>query len=69
MPTKTITQTIDTSWLDDELQSSKFPDMRLRTRFFTLIKQLWSGVGKTIQLACEDWANTKAAYRFFQVNV
>jgi hypothetical protein len=25
---------------------------------------LWSGVGISIPFACQDWANTKAAYRF-----
>src|SRR5580658_6078217 len=24
-----------------------------------------NGIGHTIPLACQDWANTKAAYRFF----
>jgi hypothetical protein len=24
-----------------------------------------NGIGQTIPLACQDWANTKAAYRFF----
>lgn len=65
MTQKNKRQMTEHSWLDNELQSSNFPDQRLRARFLTLIKQLWSGVGKTIPLACEDWANTKAAYRFF----
>lgn len=56
---------VDSSWIDQEVKQCKFPDERLRSRFLTLIKQLWSGVGKTIPLACEDWSNTKAAYRFF----
>jgi hypothetical protein len=29
-----------------------------------LLEQLWKGMGQTIPLACQDWANTKAAYRF-----
>lgn len=57
--------THDVSWLDEELDGCQFPDKRLRTRFLKLIKKLWSGVGKPIPLACEDWSNTKAAYRFF----
>ena len=28
------------------------------------VEQLWKGMGQTIPLACQDWANTKAAYRF-----
>ncbi|MBV9840009.1 MAG: hypothetical protein JOY99_00490 [Sphingomonadaceae bacterium] len=38
--------------------------MRLGQRFHALMKQLGSAVGATIPLACQDWANTKAAYRF-----
>ncbi len=26
---------------------------------------MWNGVGKSIPFSCEDWASTKAAYRFF----
>lgn len=58
-------RTSEPSWLDEELSSCKFPDERIKRRFFTLAKQLWKRIGKPIPLACEDWANTKAAYRFF----
>lgn len=54
----------DRMWLERELQGSKFRDTRLRKRFGTLLEQLWKGMGQTIPLACQDWANTKAAYRF-----
>jgi len=57
--------TNDSSWLDEELEDCKLPDERLRKRFFKLIKQLWTGIGQPIPFACEDWSNTKAAYRFF----
>jgi hypothetical protein len=30
-----------------------------------LLKQIGSDVGQSIPLVCQDWANTKAAYRFF----
>lgn len=26
---------------------------------------MWEGLGESIPFACQDWANTKAAYRFF----
>jgi hypothetical protein len=26
---------------------------------------MWNGIGEPIPLVCQDWANTKAAYRFF----
>jgi hypothetical protein len=54
----------DESWLDREIAGSEFHDVRLRKRFGVLLEQLWKGMGQTIPLACQDWANTKAAYRF-----
>src|ERR1051326_1333154 len=52
------------SWIDDELAGCKFADVRLQKRFKTLVEQLSEGMGETIPMACQDWANTKAAYRF-----
>lgn len=54
----------DESWLDQELAASEFQDARLRKRFGVLLERLWKGMGQTIPFACQDWANTKAAYRF-----
>ncbi len=54
-----------TSWLDDELAECRFADVRLGKRFRTLLKRLSEGIGETIPMACQDWASTKAAYRFF----
>src|ERR1700751_5700398 len=54
----------DESWLDREIAGSEFNDVRLRKRFGVLLEQLWKGMGQTIPLVCQDWANTKAAYRF-----
>ena len=51
-------------WIDRELAGCEFPDARLGKRFKTLVEQLSEGMGETIPTACEDWANTKAAYRF-----
>jgi hypothetical protein len=53
------------SWLDDELAECEFADQRLAKRFRSLVERLSEGIGETIPLACQDWANTKAAYRFF----
>ena len=39
-------------------------DERLGKRFRTLLEQLSDGTGESIPIACQDWANTKAAYRF-----
>jgi hypothetical protein len=52
------------SWLDEELARCKFADVRLDKRFRMLVERLSEGVGETIPMACQDWANTKAAYRF-----
>jgi len=54
----------DTSWLAQEIERSRFRDARLRKRFGLLLERLWKGMGQTIPLACQDWANTKAAYQF-----
>ncbi len=52
------------SWIDQELASCEFADERLGRRFGMLMEQLSKGIGRTIPLACGDWAATKAAYRF-----
>jgi hypothetical protein len=39
-------------------------DVRLGRRFRNLLEQIGDAVGDSIPLACQDWANTKAAYRF-----
>src|SRR2546425_589641 len=52
------------SWVDEELAGCKFADVRLDKRFRMLVERLSEGVGETIPMACQDWANTKAAYRF-----
>ncbi|HUY12753.1 MAG TPA: IS4 family transposase [Terriglobia bacterium] len=54
-----------TSWLDDELEECRFADVRLGKRFRTLLEKSSQAIGETIPLACQDWASTKAAYRFF----
>ncbi len=52
------------SWIDQELAGCSFVDERLGKRCAVLMEQLSSGLGRTIPLACGDWAATKAAYRF-----
>src|SRR5215831_2010591 len=53
------------SWTDEELAGCEFRDARLGKRFKTLVEQLSQAIGETIPMACQDWASTKAAYRFF----
>jgi len=54
-----------TSWINEELQGCEFRDRRLKKRFLQLVTQMASRVGESLPTACQDWANTKAAYRFF----
>lgn len=53
------------SWIDGELNKCKFSDKRLGKRLVKLIRQLADKMGNSIPTACQDWANTKAAYRLF----
>ena len=54
-----------TDWIEQELAECRFADARLGKRFHKLVEQLGGGLGEAIPMACQDWANTKAAYRFF----
>jgi hypothetical protein len=51
-------------WIETELVACPLPDQRLRQRLQQLLQQFSSGLGESIPFACQDWANTKAAYRF-----
>jgi Transposase DNA-binding len=53
------------AWVDRELADCDFVDERLGKRFRSLLEQLSSSPGDSIPLVCQYWANTKAAYRFF----
>lgn len=63
-----ITSSGQNSWSEEELLGSKFKDARLNKRFQALMKQLSNHMGESIPLVCQDWANTKAAYRFLSNN-
>lgn len=52
------------AWIQDELEGCTFDDSRLSERLVTLLGSLSKHVGHSIPLACQDWAATKAAYRF-----
>jgi len=54
------------SKISEEFLDISFGDKRLDCRFKKIANQLSSNMGASIPLACEDWANTKAAYRFFK---
>lgn len=54
----------DDDWIDKELSDCTFNDERLGKRFRSLLEQFSATPGGSIPLVCQDWANTKAAYRF-----
>ena len=53
------------AWLDTELAGCALADNRLTRRLRKVLAQIGGAMGQSIPLACQDWANTKAAYRFF----
>jgi hypothetical protein len=53
------------SWLDEELAGCNLGDERLNKRLRKLLAQVGGAMGRSIPVVCQDWANTKAAYRFF----
>jgi Transposase DNA-binding len=59
-----ISERGDQTWIDRELIESHFRDVRLQKRFGMLLEQMSGGIGESIPFVCQDWANTKAAYRF-----
>ncbi len=52
-------------WWESELAGCVFVDQRLGQRLHKLIERMAGAIGTSLPLACQDWANTKAAYRFF----
>jgi hypothetical protein len=53
------------AWFLSEIAGCSLADERLKTRLGKLLAQLGGAMGQSIPLVCQDWANTKAAYRFF----
>ncbi|WP_220792462.1 IS4 family transposase [Gluconacetobacter diazotrophicus] len=53
------------AWIDHELAGSSLGDSRLDKRLRSVIAALSGKTGATLPFACQDWAATKAAYRFF----
>lgn len=52
-------------WIENEVVGCQFQDARHGKRLRQLLEQLSGKVGATTPWASQDWANTKAAYRFF----
>src|SRR5277367_5434540 len=53
------------AWIENEVVGCEFPDVRHGKRLRQLLEQLSSRVSGATPWACQDSANTKAAYRFF----
>ena len=51
-------------WVDQETVDGTFKDERLGRRFKRLLSDIGGAIGASLPFACQDWANTKAAYRF-----
>ena len=52
------------AWVQNETEKSAFGDARLGDRLAKLLGDFSQRVGQSIPFACQDWAATKAAYRF-----
>jgi hypothetical protein len=52
------------AWIENEVLGCEFPDVPHGKRLRQLLEQLSSRVGGATPWACQDSANTKAAYRF-----
>jgi hypothetical protein len=52
-------------WVDNELEQCEFHDVRHGKRLRKLLEQVSEKIGGSTPWVCQDWANTKAAYRFF----
>jgi hypothetical protein len=57
--------TTDKQWAAEEFAQVELKDARLNRRCQKLAVALGQQPGAPINQACEDWADTKAAYRFF----
>ena len=51
-------------WIRTEFRSAEFGDKRLTDRLVQLGDELGSSPAESIPGACQDWASTKATYRF-----
>src|SRR4051812_15846183 len=53
-------------WSEQELQEINLHDKRLEARAIRLLNRISSEPSSPINQACLNWAETKAAYRFFK---
>ena len=53
------------SWVENETAGSDLGDARLNRRLGAMLAAMGERPGRSLPTAFQDWANTKAAYRFF----
>ena len=53
------------TWIEQDVGGCHFKEVRLGKRFGKLLGIMSDGIGESVPYACQDWANPKAAYRFF----
>ena len=53
------------NWVEPEISECDFGDVRLNRRLGKMLQALGERPGESLPTAFQDWANTKAAYRFF----
>jgi hypothetical protein len=54
----------EAEWVQQEVEGCEFRDRRLGKRCEKLLLAMSGRIGSSLSVACQDWANTKAAYRF-----
>ena len=52
-------------WVSEETAECDLGDPRLNRRLGAMLEAMGERPGKSLPTAFQDWANTKAAYRFF----
>ncbi len=57
---------MNSNWVENELGTVDLGDHRLNKRCAKILKSFADSPVSPINQACEDWSETKAAYRFFQ---
>src|SRR4051812_42121534 len=60
--------TPSTGWADSEFGIVNFGDKPLSKRLLKIADSCANSPERSINQACEDWHQSKAAYRFFQNN-
>lgn len=65
MSQRTATEIMENDWIVKELATVNLGDRRLETRMAKVLDRLASRPTVSIPAACRGWAETQAAYRFF----